>query len=276
MEKSCTTRDLAPVCVVIPCFKCEKTIRRAVESVARQTWRPESVIIVDDASGSITRDSLQVLKDNYDNGWLQVIALSENRGPAHARNAGWNSAKQPYVAFLDADDSWHPEKIEMQCRWMMRHPEAALSGHKTIWLRQAESWGAPMDKVTGTWISKWRLLLSNCCSMRSVMIRRDLSIRLDSDMRHMEDYMFLLRVAFSGNRLAMLDGPIAYIYKADYGDSGLSAQLWKMEKGEIRSYWRLRSSGSISYFIALVLTFYSLLKYLKRLSVVGIRRSYGR
>ncbi len=265
----------APVCVVIPCFNCGKTIKRAIDSVIGQTWRPESLIIVDDASNEETAEVLKNLWTVYDKSWLRLISLPSNRGPAYARNAGWNSADQEYVAFLDADDAWHPQKIEMQCKWMRDHPEVSLTGHRTVWLKRRETSCAVVDKVTAERLSKWRLLLSNRFSMRSVMVRRDVSIRFDSDMRHMEDYMFLLRMVFSEKQIATLYGPLAFIYKADYGASGLSSQLWKMEKGELRTYWRLRKAGSIGDFLAITLMSYSLMKYLKRLSVVGVRRLYG-
>ncbi len=265
------------VSVVVPCYNCARTINRAIKSVIRQTARPAEIIIVDDGS---TDDSLHVLRKlqkryGMDCTEVRVISLPSNRGPAYARSAGWNSAQQEYVAFLDADDAWHPQKIEMQYKWMRDHPEVSLTGHRTVRLKRRETSRALEDEVSAKSLSKWRLLLSNRFSMRSVMVRRDVSIRFDDDMRHMEDYMFLLRMAFAGNQVATLRGPLAFIYKADYGASGLSAQLWKMEQGELRTYWRLWKAGSVGSFLAIILMSYSLIKYLKRLSVVGVRRLYG-
>src|SRR5690606_29412442 len=61
--------------------------------------------------------------------WIRVVPLELNGGAAAARNAGWNSATGKYVAFLDADDTWHPQKIEVQYKWMEAHPEVGLTGH---------------------------------------------------------------------------------------------------------------------------------------------------
>ena len=102
--------SLAPVSVVIPCYRCSLTIRRALASIAQQSLKPAEVILVDDASGDGTLAVLKELASSYPN-WMRLIALETNRGAASARNEGWAAASQPFIAFLDADDTWHREKI---------------------------------------------------------------------------------------------------------------------------------------------------------------------
>ena len=121
--------ELAKVSVVIPCYRCADTIARAVTSIAEQTSRPAEVILVDDCSGDDTLATLYELQAEYPQGWVKVIESPKNAGPGTARNLGWEAATQAYIAFLDADDSWHPQKIEMQYGWMSKNPEVALTGH---------------------------------------------------------------------------------------------------------------------------------------------------
>jgi glycosyltransferase involved in cell wall biosynthesis len=62
----------------------------------------------------------------YGSDWLKIISLKRNGGASIARNIGWEQSTHDYVAFLDADDAWHPRKIEIQYTWMQNHQEVAL------------------------------------------------------------------------------------------------------------------------------------------------------
>src|SRR5688500_1983375 len=103
-----------PVSVILPCYNAQASVRRAVASVAAQSLRPAEVIAVDDASTDGTRETLAKLQGECEPGWLKVVRLERNGGPASARNAGWNLASARWIAFLDADDTWHPRKLEIQ------------------------------------------------------------------------------------------------------------------------------------------------------------------
>jgi len=124
-----SSNDLVAVSVVVPCYRCKETIERAVASVMGQTQVPAELILVDDQSGDGSLDLLKLIQSKYGCNQIKVVSLTVNQGAASARNAGWDVATQPYVAFLDADDAWHPLKIEIQLEWMLKHPGAALTGH---------------------------------------------------------------------------------------------------------------------------------------------------
>ncbi|MBC7511115.1 MAG: glycosyltransferase family 2 protein, partial [Ferruginibacter sp.] len=128
----------APVSVVIPCYRCTSTIRRAILSIAGQTRRPAEIILVDDASPDETLRVLYEIEREY-SGWIKVISSKMNLGPAAARNIGWNLASQPFIAFLDSDDAWHPKKIEIQYYYMHKHPRISLSGHSSRLLRNEDN-----------------------------------------------------------------------------------------------------------------------------------------
>ena len=105
------------VSVIIPCYQCTSTIQRAVDSVAQQSLLPREVILVDDASDDETLEMLYSIQKSYGSNWVKVLSLKTNGGPSLARNAAWELVDSSYVAFLDADDSWHPQKIEIQFSW---------------------------------------------------------------------------------------------------------------------------------------------------------------
>jgi glycosyltransferase involved in cell wall biosynthesis len=254
----------APVSVVIPCFRCSDTLERAVLSVVNQTLKPEELILIDDASGDDTLNTAERLKEQYGKEWIRVLALPSNKGPAAARNAGWENAKESYLAFLDADDSWHPRKLEVQYGWMEAHPQVVLTGHRCVFLPA----GSPSPSLPAGWharpVRRTGMLLSNRFSTPSVMLIRSLPFRFDAGQRYSEDYLLWLQIILKGHAAWWLEVPLAYLHKAPFGASGLSAQLWAMEKGELGTYWRLHREDLVSLFAASGLTLYSLAKYLIR------------
>ena len=118
----------ADVSVIIPTFNSENTIERAIKSIFNQTILPLEVIIVDDCSThNKNKEVLLKLKSKYKN--IKLIFLNVNSGPATARNAAWNIAKGKYIAFLDSDDVWHPQKLEIQYKYMEEHSDVYFLWH---------------------------------------------------------------------------------------------------------------------------------------------------
>lgn len=99
-----------PVSVVIPFYNGDATIRRAVDSLERQTVQPSEVVVVDDGSRTapFTEDMVSAGIP------LRVVRLPENRGIPAARNTGIRAAGEPWIGFLDQDDEWAPDKLERQ------------------------------------------------------------------------------------------------------------------------------------------------------------------
>lgn len=269
--------EQACVSVIIPCYCCSDTIRRAVASVAEQTLQPVELILVEDCSGDNTLVTLYKIQSDYPDGWIKVIASAVNSGPGTARNIGWEMATQPYIAFLDSDDSWHPKKIELQYGWMIKNPDVALTGHA---FRQVNDEKAIVNKINSSIddaefyaVGKINLLLSNRFSTPSVMLRRDLVQRYPSGKRYSEDYHLWLQICCAGLKCYRSDLPLTYLYKAAYGDAGLSAALWRMEKGELDMYRSLFNLELIKLGALVSLVGWSLLKFLRRVVIVTLARA---
>jgi glycosyltransferase involved in cell wall biosynthesis len=110
--------DPLPVSVVIPGYNAERFIGATLATVHAQTARPTEIIFVDDGSTDRTPDIAR---------GLGAVVLHTNRtGPAGARNAGISAASTPWIALLDADDLWEPDKLEAQWSAIEACPEADI------------------------------------------------------------------------------------------------------------------------------------------------------
>lgn len=267
--------DVASISVVIPCFRCAKTIQRAIDSVVQQTQRPVEVILVDDASDDNTLSVLHAIEKQYI-GWVKVIALNQNQGVANARNVGWSVATQPYIAFLDADDAWHTSKIKIQYKFMQENPEVVMSGHdvKIITDDTQLDWLINVNAVT--YISQKKILISNPFVTPSIMMRKNILFRFDSTKRYMEDHLLWLQMVFDNQKVAKLNLTLVALYKQAYGISGLSSNLWAMEKSELHNYLLLFKSKKICFIVLVLIILYSMSKYLRRLLIVGARRMHSK
>lgn len=268
-------KTFLPISVVIPCFRCAHTIQRAINSIVSQTQLPKEVILVDDASDDNTIDVILELQNHFDKSWIHVIRLEHNGGPSVARNTGWEAATQPYIAFLDADDAWHPRKLEIQYGWMSAHPHVAMTAHNCTVVLSGNTDLTLHDSWHVTPIRAYRFLLLSGVygfSTPSIILRRNLPYRFEPNKRHSEDYLFKLQIILDGNDVWRLELPLVYIFKQRYGEKGQTADLWKMEKGQLNTYWQLRAERRISWIEAIVLSLFSLLKYIRRVVIVYKRK----
>jgi len=111
------------VSVVVPTYNRSEVLPRAVDSVLEQTYEDFELVVVDDGSD----DGTLTLLDSYDDPRLRVITHGTNRGANVARNTGIEHANGEFVAFLDSDDEWHPDKLAQQLARYDSAPERCVA-----------------------------------------------------------------------------------------------------------------------------------------------------
>lgn len=269
--------NLADVSVVIPTYNSDCTIERAIKSVVNQTLLPKEVIIVDDCSTSSKMHTiLNNIKNNYNNYFnIKVFYLKQNSGPATARNIGINNSICEYIAFLDSDDIWHPQKIEIQYSYMKANREIYFSSHhgEIIKERNIEEF---LDKkiinnqVAVKSINPYYYLFKHYMKNSgtpSVMIKKIPKMKFYDNKRYFEDYLLWLEYNFLFDGV-VIDIPLSASFKLLYGESGLSANLWKMEKGELETFKILQQKGYINILLRYFVSCFSFLKFLRRYFIV--------
>ncbi len=272
------SKKRASVSVVVPCFNCASTIERALASVFRQTLLPEEVLLVDDCSTDNTPLLLEKLRNDYSTDIsIKVLSTEINSGPGSARNLGWMNSNCDYIAFLDSDDVWHPKKISIQYNWMIRNPKAVLTGHPVVVLGKDEKLKEYMEQEINVSIvekiSTKKFLFSNTLQTPTVMLKRKLDIKFIEGKKYSEDYLLWCEILFKYNQSYRIkNASLSCLLKPVYGASGLSGNLWRLEKGELDTYRRLYDRRYIGIFSYMFFSLYSLLKHFRRVFLVSLRK----
>ena len=268
--------EQADVSVVIPTYNSDCTIERAVKSVAYQTLLPKEVIIVDDCSTSPKmRAILNNIKNDYNNYFnIKVFYLKNNSGPATARNIGIDNATCEYIAFLDSDDIWHPQKIEIQYFYMKKNENMYFSSHQGVIIKEQNieeffnkkiSNAQVIVKSINPYFYLFKHYMKNS-GTPSVIIKKTPKMKFYDNKRYFEDYLLWLEYNFLFDGV-VIDIPLSASFKFLYGESGLSANLWKMEKGELETFKILQQKGYINILLRYFVSCFSLLKYVRRIII---------
>lgn len=125
--------------VIIPVYNCERFLAEAVRSVFAQTLLPTEIIVVDDGS---TDSTPQIVADLAADPPVPICYVHQaNQGPAAARNHGLRIARGEFIAFLDADDLWLPDKLQQQVIYLQAHEEVAfVICHMEVFLEPGTAW----------------------------------------------------------------------------------------------------------------------------------------
>lgn len=263
------------VSVVIPCYNVADTLTRALDSVRAQTLSVTEIICVDDASTDQTVPMIQAYIVAHPDLPIKLLRHEINRGPSATRNLGWDAATGDYIAFLDADDMWHPQKIAIQTAWLVQHPQIGLCGHVHLLNQPATR----MDDFTQVPVQAFsimpnQILLSNPFVPSSVLVRRTVTRRFEPSRRYTEDYLLWMQICFDGVGVALLSAPLVFVFKGS--GHNLSQNVLRMRSGDLDNYWRLWRAKKISWARMMFLIPFSLLKFLLLLTFPGAHAAIKR
>lgn len=228
------------VTVIIPTFNRSPCLPRALDSVLAQTFQPVEVIVVDDGSDDGTA---ALVKRSYP----QVSYLHQaRRGVSAARNQGIRNSTGTWLAFLDSDDTWLPDKLAIQLEALRRNPDLHICHTDEIWIRRGRRVNpARKHAKRGGWI--FRDCLPLCCiSPSSVIIHRSVFDQVglfDESLPVCEDYDLWLRITARF--------PVLYVAEkltVKYGGhrDQLSRKYWGMDRFRIRALEKILESGILS------------------------------
>ncbi|MGB0867560.1 MAG: glycosyltransferase family 2 protein [Granulosicoccaceae bacterium] len=230
-------KEASNISVVIPSFNRWYCLPRALDSVLAQTLPPAEIIVVDDGSDDGTS---QNIAQQYPN--VRLLQQT-NAGVSAARNLGIRAATGNWIALLDSDDEWHPDKLNQQQNALQHSGEARLVHCDEIWIRNGVRVNPKnRHRKTGGWIFEYCLPLcaiSPSAAMIKTEVFDDIGL-FDESLPACEDYDFWLRLTHRE--------PVLYVEKTllnKYGghDDQLSKAHWGMDRFRIKSLFKLLKNG---------------------------------
>lgn len=216
------------ISVIIPTYNRAEFLEGAIQSVLDQDYfvkHPDfELLVVDDGSQDSTRDLVKQF------GTAVRYLYQSNRGVSSARNKGLEVTSGEFVAFLDSDDLWKPQKLSRQMAFMVAHPEAVCSCTEEIWIRR-EKFVNPKNKHRkySGWVFDKFLPLC-LLSLSSALFRRRIFAEIgsfDEELPACEDYDLGLRLAHS-YPVDFMPEPLI-VKRGGHGDQ-LSRKYWGMDR----------------------------------------------
>lgn len=256
------------ISVIIPMYNAENTIITCINSVLNQTYnRKIEIIIVNDGSSDNSQRIVEkIIKENLTNTIIKLINKN-NGGVSSARNTGLTLTKGEYIALLDSDDEWLPEKLEKQINVFISDNEVSFIGGLI---------DKPVNvKKEVIEISLSKLIFKNYFQPSTVMFKKEVLDKVgffDESQKYAEEGNYFMRIAKLFKCVLLNEQFVNYGQgKVGFGVSGLSANLIEMEKGELRNLKFAYQNNYISFFIYLIAITYSILKYFRRVLIVKFR-----
>ncbi len=263
------------ISVVIPMYNSEDTIISALESVKKQSAVDliSQIIVVNDGS---TDNSLKVLREYAQSHKELPIELIDqpNGGVSRARNSGIRAAKAEFIALLDSDDEWLPDKIKIQVNLLKEHPEIDFLGGNS----DKNYLKLLFKKIDSLYKANIKdLCIKNFPETSTAIFKREKVIDLvgfyDEIQRYAEDGNYNLRICSKCNYYHL---PIPLIRygggKPGFGFSGLSANLLGMYQGNVKNIRELKQNHLINTEFYLFLRIFYWAKYIRRVIITKTRK----
>ena len=249
------------ISVIIPMYNSKNTIKSAIESLLNQTYiEPIEIIVVNDGSiDGCEKIVEEMIINNQTNRTIKLINKA-NGGVSSARNRGIKEASGEYIAFLDSDDIWHPQKLELVFE-ALKDDSIKFIGHSYT-LENNFDKKFNLEKLSK--VSFTKLLLKNFAVTPSIIIKKEICEYFDETMTHTEDHELWLRITLKTD-VHYLDLPLTTLGRPTMTRGGLSANRWAMRKGELQMYKNIiRYKKSLTLLYPFLVIF-SLAKHLRHI-----------
>ena len=236
--------------VVIPAYNCERTVRSSVESALKQSYDVLELLIADDAS---TDNTGYILKDlAKEDSRIKIFSLKKNGGVAEARNRLFSEAKGDYIAFLDADDIWEPEKLAKQIALLDTSGSDFVYSSYSFMDKDSLVIGKP--RIVPTMCSMKDILKENFILCSPVVMKGSIGKihKMDGSYSH-EDLVYWLTILQKGCKAVGTSDVLVKYRLYDQNRSGNKKKAAKDRWIVYRKFLKMNVFTSFGYFIVYAL-----------------------
>lgn len=228
------------ITVVIPTYNRAQFLPRALQSVRNQTLPADEIIVIDDGS---TDNTARLVCNSFP----EVSLLhTENHGVSHARNYGIQAAHGDWIALLDSDDEWLPDKLAKQIAALEREKNFKLCHCDEKWVRNGQHLNQKkIHKKYGGWIFERCLplcVISPSAALIHISVFKDIGL-FDENLPACEDYDFWLRATV---RYPVLFLPETLIVKYGGHADQLSQKHWGMDRFRVQALEKAVNHGDLN------------------------------
>lgn len=261
------------ISVVIPMYNSKDTIIGTLNSVKNQTAFDQILEIIVINDGSVDDSLILVKKYIENNKSLPMVLIDKsNGGVSAARNTGMKVAKGDWIALLDSDDEWLPQKIEIQIKTILENPEIDFLGGdiddrglKILWKR-----------INGLYKADVKDICLKMFPQTSVAIfKKSIFAEIggyDENQKYAEDGNYFVKICAYYNYYHLPIPMVCYGGgKPAFGFSGLSANLRKMYEGNIKNIQEYKRCSIISMKFYVFLRMFYWAKYIRRILITKLR-----
>ena len=238
------------ISVIIPYFNRSHTIERCLQSVSSQTFHNLECIVIDDGSSESEAEALESIMAEFSDDRYRLIHLDTNTGGGAARNRGMEVAQGEYLAFLDSDDEWLPEKLQMQLEFAVASKTKFISCQSFV--HHSNGIGIlPARSMGSESIADYLFCQNGWLQTSSFLIQKDAleDVRFDETLPRHQDYDLLFQLQEKSIKPEIIETPLVKVHWEDLETSGRAVNIANSERFA-KSRRRFFSEKARSCFVA--------------------------
>jgi glycosyltransferase involved in cell wall biosynthesis len=253
------------ISVVIPYYNSLNSIYRSLESIKKQTLLPEEVIIVDDCSNVENSINTTNIKSSDYPFRVEIVKHKINLGAATARNSGIRVSKGDYIAFLDSDDCWETEKLELQLKY--------INDFDLLYTNYSEQKiNIILDTQPCLKIITYFDILKKNLSPVTLFVKKNSILFFDERFRRCDDFKMSIEALINNKKIGYLDINLSYGFKRAIGEGGLTKSITKMSFSYLKACFTLIAENKKYILNILPFIIFEILKFPIRYLKVAFRK----
>ncbi len=220
--------DVLAVSVIVPCYNCENFVEETINSILEQSYTDYEIILIDDCSKDNTFSIIKKYEESYEN--IRAYKNTRNIGVALTRNTGVDLAKHKYIAFLDADDIWHKDKLRIQMEYIVENKEVDMLA-TNYQLYDEKLLNKINDCVVPKKITYKTLMYENVIGLSTTLIKKEVFDKFKMSNKYIhEDYELWLKLLKNGYQIHGIEKPLV---KYRLLETSRNASKWNSLKGRV-------------------------------------------